>query len=265
MADSSVDKDQIFKEAKAWEYPFVDPRVKEKEGYTNALNKASDWKYEPPEPEEEIKPPTAEEIEAIRKEAYDEGFNEGKEEGLKKGHEEGLAQGLEEGRTQGHEEGLAQGLDEGAEQIAEQTEIWQKLNSTLHHPVEQVENELQRELVSLAVSLARSVIRHEVKTNEDVIFQAMSAGLKVLPIKEKTYQIRLNPEDIPLIRQHFSEAEIEKQNWVLVEAPELMRGGCDIITESNAVDVSVERRARDVLDTFLLEQGLSTEQPEESE
>jgi len=45
----------------------------------------------------------------------------------------------------------------------------------------------------------------------------------------------------------------------LVEAPAMERGGCDITTAQNAVDVSIERRCRDVIDKFLLNQGLSND------
>jgi flagellar assembly protein FliH len=48
-----------------------------------------------------------------------------------------------------------------------------------------------------------------------------------------------------------------KKGWNLVEAPAMERGGCDITTAQNAVDVSIERRCRDVIDKFLLNQGLS--------
>ena len=245
----------------SWELPYVeDTRLKD-DGKTNALNKRSDWKYEPPEPEEEIIPPTAEEIEAIRAAAYQDGFEQGKSEGHEKGLEEGREQGHKEGLEQGHQEGFDAGMAEGKEKSDEQIAIWQSLLEQLHQPVNQVEELLQKELVLLAVSLARTVIRTEVKTNNDIIFQALSEGLKVLPIQENRYQIHMNPEDIELVKSHFSAEEIERHNWVLIESPQMNRGGCDITTESNAVDVSIERRTRDVLDKFILEQGLDQYEP----
>ena len=245
----------------SWELPYVeDTRIKD-DSKTNALNRKSDWKYEPPEPEEEILPPTAEEIEAIRAAAYQDGFEQGKTEGLEKGLEEGREQGHQEGLEKGHQEGFDAGMSEGKEQSDQLIATWQSLLEQLHQPVAQVEDQLQKELVLLAVSLARTVIRTEVKTNNDIIFQALSEGLKVLPIQENRYQIHLNPEDIALVKSHFSEQEIEQHNWTLVESPQMSRGGCDITTESNAVDVSIERRTRDVLDKFILEQGLDQIEP----
>lgn len=244
--------------AKTWELPYVeDTRLSSGSKVTNALNHSSDWKYEPPEEDIEILPPTQKEIEAIREAAHAEGFSQGNQEGLQQGIEEGHKQGVEQGLEQGLEEGRREGLEKGEVQINEQIQIWGELVNNLHKPVSGVEEELEKELVLLAVSLAKAVIRSEVKNNSDIVFQALSEGLKVLPINETSYQIHLNPEDIQLIKQHFSESEIEKHNWNLIETPDLQRGGCEIVTNTNAVDVTVERRVRDVLDKFLLEQGLS--------
>lgn len=243
---------------KAWDLPFVEDSNQQRDSRTtNAFNRKSDWKYEPPEEEMEVLPPTAEDIEAIRAAAHAEGFSQGQQEGQEQGYAEGLAKGQEEGLAKGLEEGTTQGLATGEEQIQQHLADWTSLLDSLQNPVASVNQELEKELVLLAVSLAKGVIRSEVKTNSDLIFQALSEGLKALPIQEKHYQIRLHPNDIELINNHFSEEEITKHRWDLVEAGEISAGGCEIITQSNAVDVSIERRVKDVIDKFLLEQGLS--------
>ncbi len=249
--------EQDSDEVKAWDLPYVGESTKADPDATNALNRRSDWKYEPPEEEEEILPPTAEEIEAIRSAAHAEGFAAGEQEGKEQGYQQGLEQGKAEGLAQGLEEGKAQGLAIGEQQAQQNMETWQSLLQSLQEPVAAVNHALEQELVLLSVSLARSVIRNEVKTNSDLIFQALREGLKALPIQEKSYQIHLNPTDIQLINDHFSPEEINKHNWDLVESPDTTAGGCEIITHSNAVDVTVERRVKDILDKFLLEQGLS--------
>lgn len=245
-------------EAKKWDLPFVDDATApRKDEPTNALNKRSDWKYEPPEVEEEILPPTAEEIEAIRQAAYDEGYLEGKEKGFEEGKAEGLETGLSEGQEQGHAQGLEQGLDEGRQQMATQAEVWQMLADKLHDPLSQANDETRDQLVKLAVTLAKSVIKVEVSTNQQVILQALSEGIKALPINQTEYQIHMHPDDIALVNAHFGDEEMSKKGWNLVEAPAMERGGCDITTVHNAVDVSIERRCRDVIEKFLLNQGLS--------
>jgi flagellar assembly protein FliH len=245
-------------EFQAWDLPYVEDINQEMvNNKTNAFNRRSNWKYEPPEPEIEILPPTAEEIEAIREAAYTEGFSQGQQEGHAQGAEVGLIKGHEQGFTKGLEEGITQGLVSGEEQVQQHLDSWVSLLDSLQNPVANVDKELEQELVLLAVSLAKGVIRSEVKTNIDLIFQALSEGLKALPIQEKHYQIYLHPDDIKLVNDHFSSEEIAKHHWEFIESPELSAGGCEIVTQSNAVDVTVERRVKDVIDKFLLEQGLS--------
>ncbi|MDN4504400.1 flagellar assembly protein FliH [Alteromonadaceae bacterium BrNp21-10] len=258
MSDFNVDEDDG--ELKAWELPFVEDSNAKDDTKTNAINKRSNWVYEPPDADldEDLALPTAEEIEAIREAAFQEGFEEGKQQGVQQGITEGTEQGKQEGHEKGLEQGLEQGLAAAEEQINELLSALKAMIDTLANPLQQVDAEVEQELVVLATSLAKSVIRTEVKTNQDVIFQALSEGLKVLPIKEQYYQIRLHPEDLQLLKQHFSDDEVERHNWQLLEAPEMTRGGCDIVTNSNAVDLSIERRTRDILDKFLLDQGLSS-------
>lgn len=245
-------------EAKKWDIPYVEAKAKQTDdGKTNALNFRSDWKYEPPEEEQEILPPTAEEIEAIRQAAHDEGFAQGKAQGFEEGKREGLEQGLAEGRETGYNEGLAQGQEEGRGDVQAQAEVWQQLAEKLHAPLSQANDETRDQLVKLAVTLARSVLKLEPVTNSDVILQALSEGMKALPINQTRYQIHMHPEDIELVTSHFGEHTIKDKGWSFVSTPTMQRGGCDITTEHNAVDVSIERRCRDVIDKFLLNQGLS--------
>ena len=245
-------------EIKAWDLPYVEDISKSTDDLTtDAFNRRSNWKYEPPEVEIEILPPTAEEIESIRTAAHAEGHAQGKQEGYNQGYEEGLAIGQAEGLVKGIEEGTTQGVASGEEQIQQHITNWVSLIDSIQNPVAKVEQALEKELVLLAVSLAKSVIRSEVKTNTDLIFQALSEGLKALPIQEKHYQIHLNPDDIKLVNNHFSPEEITKHCWDFIESPKLSAGGCEIVTQSNAVDITVERRVKDVIDKFLLEQGLS--------
>jgi len=256
----TVDKQEVEQddEFQAWDLPYVeDINQAAVNNKTNAFNRKSDWKYEPPEEEIEILPPTAEEIESIREAAHTEGFSQGHEEGHAQGTEVGLDKGHADGFEKGLKEGTTQGLANGEEQVQQYLASWISFIDSIQNPVANVEKALEKELVLLAVSLAKGVIRSEVKTNTDLIFQALSEGLKALPIQEKNYQIHLHPDDIVLVNNHFSSEEISKHRWDFIGSPELSVGGCEIVTQSNAVDITVERRVKDVIDKFLLEQGLS--------
>lgn len=250
--------DNDLSAVKAWQLPTIeDDNAAELAQKTNAINKTSKWKFEPPEVEEEIKPPTAEEIEALRQAAYEEGFAEGKQNGFDEGREEGLAKGYEEGIELGKQEGLEQGLASGQEQIENMAQHWQAQLDALHNPLLQIDQQVKEQLTKLVVALTRAVIRKEVSTSHEVIVQALAEGMKALPLQENNYQIHLHPLDIQRLTAHYGAEHIAQQNWQLVESPAMQEGGCDIVTVNNAVDVSIERRTRQTLDKFLTQQGLS--------
>jgi len=241
-----------------WEIPVVeDTNQPIQDKPTNALNKKTEWKYEPPEKEEEIRPPTAEEIEAIRQAAYDEGFSQGKEAGHTQGFEEGKTEGLEQGLQEGQEQGHEAGFETGKTEVEGLIARWQSLVEQLHHPLNKLDEDATRQLTKLAVTLAKAVIYTEAKINDDVIITAVEKGLAALPINESNVQILLNEADVEAIKQHFGEEKIKEKGWEIVSSASITPGGCEIVSHNNAVDVSVEKRCRSVLETFLLNHGLS--------
>jgi len=244
-----------FNDAKTWDLPSVDPDVESTA--TNALNKPRTWKYEPPEEEAEIKPLTAKDIEEIRSAAYEEGLALGKKEGYEDGLEQGKVKGLELGVADGKEQGLAEGMQAGQDQMDELARSWQAIIDQTANPLAQVNGELEKELVILTVKLAKAVINVEVLSQIDVLINAIGEGIKALPMQDSQYQFQMNPIDVAMVKGHFGEQVITENKWKLVENPSIGRGGCEINTQNNSVDMSIERRTADVFSQFLNAQGLT--------
>ncbi len=249
------------KPVQTWQLPTLDDQQSQKAEKTNALNKKANWVYEPPEQEHEpeAQMPTAEEIEAIRQAAWEEGLKDGKAEGLKQGLEQGLQEGHKEGFEQGQQQGLDEGRQQGQSDVQQVSESLTKILDQLARPMAQVDHDVEQQLVSLAVALARAVVRVEPSINQEVLLSALQEALQVLPVNESSYVIRVNPDDLEVLQSHFSEQHIQQQHWQFVADSELARGGVDVVTDSNAVDLSIERRCRDILDKFLLDNGLNNE------
>jgi flagellar assembly protein FliH len=246
-----------FEDAQLWNLPSVNDEQAKLEGTTDAFNQPKNrWKFEAPEQEEEIKPLTAKEIEAIRAAAYQEGLAGGHEEGFTKGYDEGLVQGKEKGSKQGTQDGFAAGKSEAQEQVDAQMLTLATLIDTVKNPTQLINNEVKNELIILATSLARAIIKTDVQQNQEILIQAINEGIKTLPVNESQYRITLHPEDIDTAKAHFGEQHIQDSGWQLIESNELARGGCHIHTATNAVDVSIERRSEQVFTQLLLNQGL---------
>jgi len=240
-------------ELKTWSLPSVkDEREQVDNNATNALGLKRTWKYEPPEEElEEPQPLTAEEIEEIRQAAHDEGFNQGKEEGFSQGYEEGKVSGHEEGLKTGHEEGVTQGLAEGEEQITQLTSQWQELIDKLHTPLADVDKNVEQQLFILVEQLTSVIVRHEAKTNADIIMSAISEAIKTLPAHDAQTQIYLHPDDIKRVEEAFGEEHIQQSGWRLLPAPQLEVGGCQVENSTSNIDMRIKSRLTEVLEPFL--------------
>lgn len=251
----NIIKGELEEDASVWELPDVEVAKTEKEQQqTNAYGKTRDWRYEPPaEPEPEPEPLTAEEIEAIRQAAYEEGFNQGKEEGFAKGYEEGKAQGYEDGKTAGHEEGVATGLEQGQETIKQLAEQWQQQVEQLHKPLAVVEKNIEQQLLTLVAQLTEAIVLQEAKTNPDIITAAIAQGIKALPSNEAQTQIFLHPDDIAIVEQQFGEEHIKEQGWRLLPAPQLEQGSCQIENSTSNIDLAIKSRIKHVVESFLQE------------
>jgi flagellar assembly protein FliH len=238
---------------KSWSLPPVkDERKQIDDEATNALGLKKTWKYEPPEENiEEPKPLTADEIEEIRQAAFDEGFNQGKEEGFSQGYDEGKAAGHEEGLKIGHEEGLAQGLAAGEEQINELSRQWQTLIEKLHQPLAVVNKNVEQQLFVLVEQLTVAIVRHEAKTNADIIMSAISEAIKALPAQDAQTQIYLHPDDIKRVETAFGEEHIKNSGWRLLPAPQLEIGGCQVENSTSNIDMRIKSRLAEVLEPFL--------------
>lgn len=240
-------------ELDVWSLPSVQTKPNtEQESQTNAFGKKASWRYEPPEEEViEPEPLTAEEIEAIREAAHEEGFNQGKEEGFTSGYEEGKAQGISEGTTQGLEEGKAEGLLEGKEAIDSLGERWQNLIEQLDKPLANVEKNVEEQLLNLVVQLTEAVVLQEAKTNPDILISAIAAGIKALPSNEANTQVYLHPDDIKHVEQQFGEQHIRESGWRLLPAPQLTPGSCQIENSTSNIDLQMKSRLKQVLESFL--------------
>jgi len=257
---SNNDNDNAFEK---WTIPDFEQDVSIDGNNTDLFGRPASWYQDTPAEENEIKeegpkPLTLEDIEAIRASAYEDGFNEGKEAGYNKGLEEGKLQGLGEGHEEGLAQGLQEGLTEGQVKVDVQTLHWQQLVSRLHRPLEKLDEHVEFQLITLATNLAEQMVRCEVTVNPQVVLQALKQGIEALPVNEQHIIISLNPEDLSFVQDVFSEKECEKRGWDLRAEPTLLRGDCQIQTQTSSIDYAFSTRITQVLKHFLKENYQNT-------
>lgn len=261
--DLSLDDltDEEIEMVKNWAYPnFTEdlPINNRASAFGHPVHWYNKTKKEPeiPDEQEQIKPLTAEEIEAIRQAAYEEGLLQGHAEGLIKGEKEGHQQGLEQGMKQGHEQGLETGIAEGQRLIEEQVLRWQGLYDKLREPLYEVNVEVEKQLVELAVYLAQTVIDVEIKTNKEVIINTIRQSVLALPHGDSECVISVNPQDLSLITDYFGEQEIEDRGWHLKADANITQGGCIIDSQRSSIDSNIKTRVRQIFERFMQESGI---------
>jgi len=194
--------------------------------------------------QEEIKAPTVKELEKIREDAYNEGFEQGYENGMAQGQRSGLESGRAEGVTQGQEEGRLKGLTEGTEQALQEEreksdqklQIFTSLSLALKDQVAVEQTELEKALLALSVRIARQVLQDELRTKPGHISNIVHAAVQSLPNPDEKLTLFLNPDEIDFV------ASFAESHWVLSADETVSLGGCKIKSGFSYIDYTLEHR-----------------------
>lgn len=155
------------------------------------------------------------------------------------------AGGLERLQKQAYEEGYARGLEEGrtagAAEVAARAQRLDALLAALARPFEELDEQVEQELVRLALAIAQQLVRREIKADPGQIVAIAREALAALPVGARAVRLHLHPEDAQLVAEVLSLGEGQRP-WELVEDPVLTRGGCRVVTESSRIDATVEAR-----------------------
>ena len=165
---------------------------------------------------------TANQMEHVQKQAYDEGFARGQADGLR---------------------------EAGAQMSTRLTHLSSILNS-IAAPLKELDERAEQELVTLAMNAARLIVRRELKTDPAQVLAAVREAMAALPAAARNVRLHLHPEDALLVREHMKLNE-EEHAWKVVEDPVLARGGCKVLTDTSQIDASLETRLTAILATVL--------------
>jgi flagellar assembly protein FliH len=165
---------------------------------------------------------TADQLERIQQQAYDEGFARGRSDGLKS------AQAEVEARLQS----IGRILD------------------TLAEPLAELDEDIEHELLAVALAAARVIVRREVKCDPALVIAAVREALAVLPAATRNVRVHLNPEDAAIMREVLKVGD-EDRAWRLVEDPMQGRGGCKIVTDTSQIDASIDARLTGIMTAVL--------------
>lgn len=166
---------------------------------------------------------------------------------------------------QAHERGFAKGEHEG--QMAAQLQsapLTAALETTL---VEldgirkKIRQNMEQEVVELALHVARKVVRHELTVSKDAIVCVVKEAMNKLDDPGKIC-IRLNPEDLKRIHSAGDRLKSVMENLDRINFEEdagINCGGCYIQTEYGEIDARIEEQLQTIEEAFRAEMRNPTE------
>lgn len=145
--------------------------------------------------------------------------------------------------TRGYEEGLARAQTEirartGA--LDERVRRLDEILGVLGRPLAQLDAEVERDLVQLALAVGRQLARRELAVDPAQVIAIVREALAQLPAAAREVRVHLHPEDAAMVRERLS-ASAERV-WTVIEDPTLSRGGCVVQSESSRIDSRFESR-----------------------
>jgi flagellar assembly protein FliH len=175
-------------------------------------------------PPEAVKPLTLDELEAIRQDAYNEGFATGERDGFHAGQLKARQEA--EAATQAR---LAQ---------------LERLMGQLLEPIAEQDRQIEESLVHLTSLITRKVIQRELRLDSSQIRHVLREALKLLPMGANNVRIHINPRDFGLVK---AMRERHEESWRILEDESLEPGGCRVETEHSRIDASIETRLQQAM------------------
>ena len=159
----------------------------------------------------------------------------------------------EHGYKDGHVEGVRKGEAELAKRIAEvdvKIAALEAIIGTLARPLEELDAQVENELTRLALTIAKHLVRRELKIDPTQVIGIIRHTVSLLPLGARNIKIHLHPEDAAIVREKLARPAGD-QEWHLAEDPLMARGGCRLTTENSSIDARFEASVAAVLSGLL--------------
>ena len=163
---------------------------------------------------------------------------------------------VKEGAFQkGFLEGKRVGFESGSKKAATVVESLQSTLEQLQNVRVEIHQEIEKEVTHLALSIAKKIVCHEIKTSQETVACVAREALARVDHPGKI-KIRLNPDDLQFIQdtqsqftrflQSFDQVEFEAQDSI-------QSGGCLIETDRGDIDARIEKQFEAIEEAFQIQ------------
>jgi flagellar biosynthesis/type III secretory pathway protein FliH len=164
------------------------------------------------------------------------------EEARAEGERAGHAAGLERGRAEGMERIIREVLEPNRELFEQLGPVWVEQLTRFGVEREQLLDDARRELLGLAIEIARRVIHRTVEVDETICLDQVSEAIELLG-RPAEMRISVCSADLEIL-EHALPGLLEKARMTdgieLIESNDVQRGGCLVSTGEGSVDAGIE-------------------------
>lgn len=164
-----------------------------------------------------------------------------------------------EAYAKGHEAGLAAARAESQQLLSQakaQAASLEQILGTLAQPLKDLDQQVQDQLVQLAMTVARQLVRRELRIDPAQVIGIIRETVALLAPGTRDVRVHLHPEDAAVVREKLAAPGAERA-WTIVEDPVMTRGGCRVATDTAHIDARLETRLHSIMTAVLGEERTS--------
>lgn len=161
-----------------------------------------------------------------------------------------------EAYAKGHAAGLAAARAESQQalnQLKTQVAALEQMLDAIARPFADLDSQVEEQLVQLAVTIARQLVRRELRTDPAQVIAIVRETVALLPAATRDVRVHLHPDDAAVVRERLATPSADRA-WTLVEDPVMTRGGCRVTTDTACIDQRLETRIRNIMAAILGEE-----------
>ena len=176
--------------------------------------------------------------------------------------EASLAGLRESAHSEGYAAGLAAGKEAGRASIDAKIALLDGLLTHLQEPLGKLEPQALQAMIELSVLVSESLINRELSLDPALVNSAVTEAIRVLPETGNGLRVRVNPDDLEVVREAFADTGREAAA-VFCGEPAIQRGGAVVESGASLVDAQMKTRLTAMLDSLLC--PVAEAAPEKSE
>jgi len=156
-------------------------------------------------------------------------------------------------RNEAYELGMASAkieLDRSRRTLDSEAKAFTAALNSLAQPIALVDDHMQQQIAELAISIAKHLLRRELRQDPEQVIAIVRETLALLPATTPEIRVLLHPEDAALVRARLAQP-VGVGAWTIIEDPTLARGGCRVTAGLSQIDARVETRLAAVVTAVL--------------